>query len=207
MRIQMRGAGWFSRGMIVAGLVILTAGSAAATPVAIDETAFSGAETVITFDGFPIFTPLTTQYLPEGVTFSGGLYSSNPGGLAQNFTPTNPASPVTIDFTSTMLRAGFNVVTASSADLVVALSAYSGDVLVSTGMVTFDTGQTMSFVGVEDDMSGIDRLVLDTIGGGSGTFRLDNLRFEPAPIPEPSAALLFPIGFFLAASSLRRRRG
>ena len=197
----------FSTGTIAAGIAALMAGSAGAAPIAINQAAFSGAETVITFSGFanPL-TPINTQYASLGVTFSGGLVSSNPGGLAQNFTPTIPAVPITIDFSSTMLRTGFEVRTASLDDLVVEVSAFSGGLLVSTGTLVFVTGQVASFVGIEDATDGIDSLRLSAVGGGAGTFRLDNLRFEGTPIPEPSAALLFPIGLILTASGIRRRR-
>jgi hypothetical protein len=48
-------------------------------------------------------------------------------------------------------------------------------------------------------------LVLRAVGTGAGGFRIDKLRFEANPIPEPSAALLFPMGLMLAASGIRRR--
>lgn len=205
MWIQKRLVGVFSSGVITVGVLASITGSAGAAPMAIDQSAFSGSETVITFDGFPNFTPLTTQYAADGVTFSGGLVTSNQTGLAQNFTPTIPASPVTIDFSETMLRAGFHVVTASTDDLVVALSAYSGDVLISTGTLTFATGQTMSFVGIQDDVDGIDRMVLSAVGGAAGTFRMDNLRFEP--VPEPSTAFLLATGLVALTCCRARRRG
>ena len=207
MKIETRRVGSFSTGAIAAGLAALISGSAGAAPIAINQATFSGSETLITFSGFanPL-TPITTQYAAQGVTFSGGLVSSNPGGLAQNFTPTIPAAPITIDFSSTMLRVGFDVRTANTDDLVVQVSAFSGGTLVTTGTLTFVTGQVASFVGVQDATDGIDSLRLSAVGSALGSFRLDNLRFEGSPIPEPSAALLFPIGLILTASSVRRRR-
>lgn len=205
VKIQMQRMGSFLTGTIGAGLVALMAGSASAAPIAITQAAFSGSETVITFTGFAPFTPITSQYAPDGVTFSAGLFSNFTGG-AQNFLPTRPGVPITIDFSSSMLRVGFDVITASTDDLTVAVSAYSGNTLVSTGTLTFATGTTMGFVGVEDATDGIDRLVLTAVGTAAGGFVMDNLRFEGTPIPEPSAALLFPTGLILAVSCIRRRR-
>jgi hypothetical protein len=97
-------------------------------------------------------------------------------------------------------------VTASTDDLTVGVSAYSGDTLVSTGTLTFVTGSTMTFAGLEDATDGIDRLVLTAVGTAASGFVIDNLRFEGTPIPEASGALLFPTGLILAASCSRRRR-
>jgi hypothetical protein len=48
--------------------------------------------------------------------------------------------------------------------------------------------------------------MLTAVGPNIGNFIIDDLRFQSAPIPEPSAALLFPIGLLLAAHGVRRRR-
>jgi len=205
VKIQLRRVASFSTGTIAAGIAALMAGSAGAAPIAITQAAFSGAETVITFTGLAPFNPINTQYSGQGVTFSAGLFS-NFAGSAQNFLPTTPGVPITITFSSNMLRAGFDVVTASTDDLVVAVSAFSGSTLVSTGTLTFVTGSTVTFAGIEDSVSGIDQLQLTAVGTAAHGFLIDNLRFEAAAIPEPSAALLFPTGLILAASWIRRPR-
>ena len=200
---MLRRVACFSTGTIAAGIAALVAGSAGAAPIAITQAAFSGTETVITFSGFTPFTPITSQYSGQGVTFSAGLFS-NFAGSAQNFLPTRPGTSITIDFSSSMLRVGFDAVTASTDDLEVAVSAFSGGTLVSTGTLTFVTGSTVSFVGIQDSVSGIDRLQLTAVGTAAHGFLIDNLRCEAAAIPEPSAALLFPMGLLMAASWIRR---
>jgi hypothetical protein len=207
MKLPMRRVGSFLVGVIGWGISALAPGSAAAIPIAIPQSAFSGTETVIDFNSLAPGTPITTQFLAEGVTFSGGLYAGFPSfGQAQNFEPfTTNTAPITIDFSSAMLRTGFDVVTVNEEDLVVQVSAYSGNLLVQTGEIQFMTGATSTFAGIED-VDGIDRLVLSAVGPSFHGFVIDNFRFEAAAIPEPSAALLFPAGMFLAASCIRRRQ-
>jgi hypothetical protein len=208
MRIQLRLIGQFSALAIAA----LMAGSAAAAPIEVDVTAFSPTATLIDFSGLSSGTPITSQFAAQGATFSGGLFSF-PGAQASNFDIglSLPGTSITIDFSSTMLRAGFTVSQQAFDDLNITVSAYKGGVLVSTGSLNFVTpGNTTRFVGVEDADLGIDRLVLTAfavVPGGTGRFIMDNLRFDQAEvIPEPSAALLFPIGILLAAHGIRRRR-
>jgi hypothetical protein len=208
MRIQMRLAGQLSALAIAA----LMAGSAGAVPISVNETAFSGTATVIDFTGLSSGTSITSQYSSEGATFSGGLYAF-PIGKASNFdiSLTEPGTSITIDFVTKMLRAGFDVSTQSTQDLRVGVSAFSGDLLVSTGSLDFiTTGTTTRFVGIEDLDMGIDRLVLTAFpvnASSSGRFIIDDVTFEAAAVvPEPSAALLFPIGMLFASYGIRRRR-
>jgi len=209
MKNRVRRVGSLATGVIAAGVAALLAGSAAAAPMVIDQSAFSGSETVIDFSGLAPGTPITNQYSGQGVTFSGGL-TANFTASAQNFALISFAgSPITIDFSQTMLRAGFDVLTNDADNLFVNVEAYSGGSLVSTGMFEFQTGSTYSFAGLEDSINGIDRLILSAAGTtGTNAFVMDNFRFEAgaAVVPEPSAALLFPAGLLLAASVVRRRR-
>ena len=210
---RMRWLGSLAMAAIAAGLASVVAGSAGAVPIAIDETAFSPTATLITFDGRGFNEPITGQYSGLGVTFSGGLYANvlagDPAPSAQNYPFGAPTlnNDITIDFSTAMLRVGFDVRTPTTGDtLTVMISAYSGDTLVSTGDVVFDTSSAWSFAGVEDT-GGIDRIVLSAISPATGVdaFAIDNFRFEAAAIPEPSAGLLFPAGLLIASSALRRR--
>ena len=204
----------FSLGAIAAALAV--AGSAQAAPISVAESAFSPTATLIDFSGRGFNEPITGQYAPLGVTFSGGLFANvltgDPAPSAQNFpfgAPVN-TNAITINFSSTMLRVGFDVRTPTAGDtLTVNVSAFSGDTLVSTGTLQFGTSSVWSFAGIEDATDGIDRLVLSSTSPSTGSraFAMDNFRFEEMPaIPEPSAALLFPAGFLIAVSSLRRRQ-
>ena len=216
MTMQVRRVGSFSLGTIAAALAALLAGSADAAPISVGEGAFSGTATSIDFSGRGFNELVTTQYASVGVTFSGGLYANvlagDPAPSAQNYPFGAPTltNTITIDFSSSMLRAGFDVRTPTTGDsLNVSVSAYSGDTLVSTGNLVFGTSAAWTFVGIEDAADGIDRLVLSATSPSTGSraFAIDNFRFEaPAVIPEPSAALLFPAGLLIASSALRRRR-
>ena len=231
MKFQVRRVSRHAAGMIASAIVVMVAGSAGATPMMIAQSAFSGSQTIIDFNDLVPGTPIVSQYDALGVTFSGGLYASgvftSPPGGAQNFLPTTVPTPITIDFSSTMLRVGFDVITNPVDNLFVTAKAYSGDTLVSTGQLEFTTGGTAVFAGIEDSMTGIDRLVLEGFrdGGagvpcdpngqppgcgpaGSGGFIIDNFQFEAAGavVPEPSAGLLFPTGLLILAACTRRRR-
>jgi hypothetical protein len=205
MGIQMRRAGQLSSLAIVA----MIAGSADAAPIIVTQAAFVGPQTVIDFDD-PLLgnnVLLTTQFAAEGVTFddtNGGAFAF--GESVRNFAPVIQPVPgsITIDFSQTMLRAGFLVATQQTDDLTVEVTAFRNGVLMTS--INFVTGLTETFVGIEDSVEGIDRLMLTAVGPNIGNFIIDDLRFQSAPIPEPSAALLFPIGLLLAAHGVRRRR-
>jgi len=204
MRIQMR----LARRLSGFAIAVMMAGSAGAAPISVGVEAFS--DPVITFTGLTNGTPITTQYSADGATFSGGLYAL--AGSGANFDGAAPGTSITIDFSQTMLRAGFDVATQAADDLMVDVSAYSGDTLVSTGTLNFVTpGTATTFVGIEDVDLGIDRLVLTAFpvaGGSTQRFLIDNIRFDAAAavVPEPSAALLFPLGMLVASYGIRRRR-
>jgi len=184
--------------------VLCLAGSAFAVPVPISQSAFSGSETVIDFNTVAPFTPITLQYQANGVTFSGGLFAGFPlVGTAQNFAPFSTiVNTITVDFSSTMLRAGFDVLTNNEDDLLVEVWAFDNGNLVKNGELLFSTGSSFTFQGLEDTQ-GIDRLVMSAVGGGTRGFIMDNFRFEP--VPEPSSAALLAGGLLLLAGSRMRR--
>jgi len=197
VRTEFRRAGLLLTGAM---MMVLMAGAAGAVPIQVGVSAFSGAPQV-DFNGLPA-GPLTNQFAGLGVTFSGGLNAF--ANAASNFVGSVPGSVITISFSSTMLRTGFDITTQSADNLKVEVQAFSGSTLVTTGTFTILTpGTTQSFVGFEDS-SGIDGLVLTPVvgTGGAGRFLLDNLRFEP--IPEPSTALLL-AGGLIALGVVRRR--
>src|SRR4029453_7635262 len=153
-------------------MVVLMGGAASAAPIQVGVSAFSGAPQV-DFNGLPPGL-LTNQLAGQGVTFSGGLYAS--GNAANNFQGSVPGNVIEISFTSTMLRAGFDIATQSADNLKVEVKAFLGSTLVTTGTFTILTpGTNQSFVGFEDSTDGIDSLVLTPVigAGGSGRGILD----------------------------------
>jgi hypothetical protein len=216
----------FGRGLvgaIGAGLVSVLAGPAAATPIQVGIGSFSGSATVIDFQSIANGASITNQYAGSGITFSGGLWgNSNPstaglipgsmGKVATNFVfncggGSACGSTLTIDLASTALRVGFDAATNDADNLLINVDAFREGVLVST--FTVDTSLSGQFFGFEDSTLGIDRLMLTPTNSVGGALVLDNVRFEgtiAAVVPEPSAALLFPVGLLVAASLIRRPR-
>src|SRR5688500_13162011 len=105
---------------------------AVAAPIAVGVGAFSGVD--ITFDGMASDSPIGAQVSPgDGVTatFSSGLTANNLHGpgffgdadtIAANFAPENSGTtvgnnPITVDFSSPIVRIGFVAATAPSTGL------------------------------------------------------------------------------------------
>jgi hypothetical protein len=218
--MMVRRLGWIGSGLLV---VTMLAGPASAVPVAVGIGAFTGSETLIDFNGIPNGTLINSQFAGDGITFSGNLWSDTTnaglipgsgGTVASNFSGVTTCvgcyGDITIDLAEAALRVGFQAVTNNATDLTVNVFAYSGGNLVFTGDLDFNTGLTSTFVGIEDTDLGIDRLVLSPVGaaGPGRALLIDNVLFESAAavVPEPSAALLFPVGLLVAARMLRRPR-
>lgn len=154
------------------------------------------------------------RYASLGVTFTnlcgGQTYDTGSGvsDVGTNFycagySTTTGYPSVTAQFSSTMTRTGFSIITNDPDDLRV--YAYLGSTLV--GSEFFNTNINGSFVGVEF-LTGFDRLVLDATNASNGAFALDNFRFEStAPVPEPTTMSLFAVGLVGAAARRLRKRG
>ena len=196
------------------GALALALGLAApslATPVEVGQGAFSPAATTIDFE-IGDEAPITNQFAGLGVTFGGGLVGdaisliAGAGNLhAANFlTPAScPCPPITIDFSTSMLRVGFFLATNDLDATDIRIFQSNGGGYTETAAFFYDTGLAEIFVGFEDTMGGIDRIEIDVTDAFNGALVMDLLSFEPLPAPEPGLALL--LGMGLVALGARRR--
>jgi len=173
--------------LIAVGLMALSSVAVLAAVVT-DRSAFSGDETVITFDDLGYDEAVTTQYTGLGVTVSGGTTASDvydgafpwPGSggktLGSFAFAACPCGPVTFTFDGEVTIAGAEFVTDDGATLI--LEAYSGGTLVDSA--SFATGLTPSFAGLEVS-DGFDTLVVSSDGPfGDDVFLVDDFTFESA---------------------------
>lgn len=176
------------KALLIAALSLLTPAAAFAAPSLVDIDAFSGDETVLDLD-LPAWSFVTTQYVADGVevepngwlivfTNAGALApftNSDPGaGVGCNFSTVFGWPPMTIDFTDTVDRVGFDVVVA--AGLTIELFTYDGTQYVSSGTLAAPaSGANDAFVAVED-LDGIDRITVTTPAFGG--FCINDLRLE-----------------------------
>ena len=166
-----------------------------ASPETVGLSAFTGSETIITFDSIEHGEEITTQFTDVGATFSGGLFGNTFPfftGLFSNSDPGNtiacnlnfPGFPlevfddITVDFSPPVGLVGFDVITNDVDDTTVIVHKFSGGSAVPTGTLVFDTTDTEdSFIGVQDNQ-GIDRLVFDAANVSLGSICVNNFRFE-----------------------------
>jgi len=162
-----------------------------------DRSAFSGTETVITFDDIGHQEPITDQYAAQGVTFT-NLYGYHDdeddtvrSGLLEDFSLSASSwkdtegeagcLPVLIDFQNPMGRVGFDATAAKYVDIDFTIQAlvrekHSGN-WVAVGYISpFHVGTVLNFFGFED-ASGIDRIIL-SLDLGEECVWMNDLRFE-----------------------------
>jgi hypothetical protein len=203
--------------LLIALSLSLDADSGLATPITADLGDFSAGAQLITFDSIALTQPITNQFASQGVVFSGGLYGftgadinfgAGAATVAANFVHTTILTPIFVDFLSPVTRVGFDSVTSTFDDLVIEAFTRTTSGLVSLGNLVYPTTLIPSlFTGIED-LAGIDRIVISTVGINPA-FMFNDFRFESVPVaavPEPAMPILLIAGFSALAGVRVRRR-
>jgi hypothetical protein len=198
-------------GAALAATALLAATSANATPIIGGSGVLSPSNTV-TFSEVSVGdgSVVTNQFAPFGVTFgslsaSAGLYyqsgGGNPGPGLQNYFP-DTYNPFSIQFNVPVSAAAFQMVTNGSTDIITAL--LNGSLV---EQFTTNTGGGWRYYG----FTGIvfDEIQVNIAGAGPPSccgnhMRLDNVQFEPVPLP--AALPLMAAGIGSLALLARRRK-
>jgi hypothetical protein len=147
---------------------------------------FTATSTLLTFED--ALAPVTEQYANLGVHFE--LTNGNGCGVFSDPVPRTfgPSGSLALNnlgqgdvgmeitFDVPVQRLGFEVRNGADEDLVVTLTVLSDGLVVDSR--SFDTGLAYTFV-AQESVVGFDHVLLDVTGGaGTGSFLIDNLRFE-----------------------------
>jgi hypothetical protein len=145
---------------------------------------FSGAETVIDFEGFVDGTAITTQY--AGVTFAlddgnaptiwfdaaPKMFAPFGDGALNNFVS---AANLVITFDSPVNRAGFEIRNNNEDDLIITIRCFSNGQEIGLDPYFTDLGYRL--FGLESAQL-FDQMILDVTGPINGLMSIDNLRYE-----------------------------
>jgi hypothetical protein len=161
------------RALQTGALLFLVATNAAAGLISINPSDFSGSQTVVTFSGLPAGTPVSANYLGQGVFFGFGLFAATEADTATNAWDVFLVNSIPLDFTDLVSRVGFDV-KAGDGDLLVLTAIDTTGTL--TGSFPFIVSSSYSFVGIGSDF-GISQFWIED-SGFPGTFSIQNLQFD-----------------------------
>ncbi len=187
--------------MLAIAAVLTLATAAKAAPI-IGGSGLSAPATTITFSEVAVANGavVTSQFSAFGVTFGSlsateGLYYSSGAGLLNYFPDTY--NPFSIQFNGPVSDAAFLMITNGSTDVFTAL--LNGSVVNQFSSAT-GGWKYFGFAGIV-----FDEIQVDFTGPANGPhMRLDNLQFEPVPIP--AALPLMAAGIGGLALLARRRK-
>jgi hypothetical protein len=206
----------------LAGLAIgvfSIAGAPSAQATIIQNTVgLSDPHSTITFDEhvLPGYTPVTTQYSDQGVTFNGALYSvygpiasggvpNIDGQYLSNFDPSGWGGsrfPIVMSFATPQTEAAFAYTGGAGTTTI---SAYLGSSLVET----YSIASRNDYLGFQNIT--FDAISVYTEWGGWGwvdAVFVDNIQLptaSPSSVPEPSIMLLLGIGLAGLVGARRRK--
>ena len=189
-------------------LLLCAALNVQAALISVGSGAFSGSETLITFDLVTDEAPIETI---GPVTFT-NLWGETTAadGTAQNFIGgclSATCLSVTIDFASTVTTVGWDMLTSAGATHVTAFSS------AGSASLSFPTGgSSFFFIGLQDLVNGIDQLVITapinpTLDSPNNhPLIMNNFRYEDSSVvPIPAAAWLFGSAL-LGLGAIKRRK-
>ena len=184
------------RALLAVGIAVLWSAPAAA--LTMDDTGFFDDPILVDFEsGFPAGAFMSQTIGDVVFSSTGGTSTLSVLDLGSEKSLIEIMGSMTLDFLNDAGRVGFDY----QAGTPVYFEAYDADGnLLNAGDVGGVTG--MGFLGFESAVPIASVIIHDT----GATFRVDNLRYDhTAPMPEPNAALLFPVGLLTVSFALRRR--
>ena len=210
-------AKFLSSALVAVSAFALVAPASAAL-VSVNQSAFSGAATVVNFENLPGNGGAVPGGYGAGVglSLSAGTRSYTYNAYGMSGVAAGLGNTAATWGGSGTLGTGFSLATAydlvgftisSNVDIQTVVSAYLGNTLLGSQTVSAAARQFL-FVGFQD-MGGIDRIVFgDNSRCGGCVHQLDNVTFEQAgSVPEPMTLSLVGLGLLGAALGRRSRQG
>ena len=149
---------------------------------------------------FAAFGATFTNFGWDNANFGQAGSTGFAGGDLVNGIGNFPVGPVSIAFTTAVTDAAFAAVDQGAQWLV---QSYLSNVLVESFLVGIPLNPGVGFIGFTGSL--FDEIRMST--GGGSALTIDTLQFNvaSAPIPEPSAAIVFALGLTTVGLRMRRR--